>query len=121
MHSPCHRNVRHGKAPSADMRSAQAPSVWTRSKADAQKRAAGTLPAISTRTARALSAVVWHGTPVNSVKRLLKRWVVGGADTASAVTPAPLLMPLEPRIVYDASIAAVGIPAHHQPNVAERP
>ncbi|MDG2538422.1 DUF4347 domain-containing protein [Dyella jiangningensis] len=33
-------------------------------------------------------------------------------DTQRAVTPAPLLMALEPRIVYDASVAAVGTQHH---------
>jgi hypothetical protein len=45
---------------------------------------------------------------------LLKR--LGTRDkrnTPSAVTPAPLLMALEPRIVYDASVAAVGAAQHH--------
>ncbi|MGN6320760.1 MAG: DUF4347 domain-containing protein [Dyella sp.] len=34
-------------------------------------------------------------------------------NTAPAVRPAPLLMALEPRIVYDASVAAAGAAQHH--------
>jgi len=34
-------------------------------------------------------------------------------STAPAVKPAPLLMALEPRIVYDASVAAAGAAQHH--------
>ncbi|GLQ42865.1 DUF4347 domain-containing protein [Dyella nitratireducens] len=34
-------------------------------------------------------------------------------STSTAVAPAPLLMVLEPRIVYDASVAAAGMAQHH--------
>src|ERR1700722_19553917 len=56
---------------------------------------------------------------VNSVTQFLKRIMSDGSKTP-AVAPAALLMPLEPRIVYDASVAAVGASAHHHPNPAEQ-
>jgi len=37
----------------------------------------------------------------------------GDAAEVSTVAPAPLLMPLEPRIVYDASVASLAGAAHH--------
>ena len=48
--------------------------------------------------------------PLEFLKRL------GARDkprSTPAVAPAPLLMALEPRIVYDASVAAVGVAQHH--------
>jgi trimeric autotransporter adhesin len=56
---------------------------------------------------------------VNSVTRFLRGWVTSSIDKAPPAAPAPLLMPLEPRIVYDASVAAVGATAHHQHNQPE--
>ncbi|RKP48112.1 DUF4347 domain-containing protein, partial [Trinickia fusca] len=45
--------------------------------------------------------------------RLLKYFAARPAPRVTAVAPAPLLLALEPRIVYDASVAAVGAAARH--------
>jgi hypothetical protein len=55
---------------------------------------------------------------VKNIAQLLKRFVARTSETP-AVTPAALLIPLEPRIVYDASVAAVGA-SHHHADLAER-
>ena len=55
---------------------------------------------------------------MKNIAQLLKRFVARTSETP-AVTPAALLIPLEPRIVYDASVAAVGA-SHHHADLAER-
>ena len=45
------------------------------------------------------------------VRHLFKR--LAARDPRPSAAPAPLLMALEPRIVYDASVAAVGAAQHH--------
>ncbi len=48
------------------------------------------------------------------IRNLFKRLAARDArEPRPAATPAPLLMALEPRIVYDASVAAIGVAQHH--------
>ena len=51
---------------------------------------------------------------MNIVRNLFKRLAARDTrESPTAATPAPLLRALEPRIVYDASVAAVGTAHHH--------
>ncbi len=50
----------------------------------------------------------------------MQRFVSGPSERPS-VTPAALLMPLEPRIVYDASVSGIGAASHHHFSGTERP
>jgi len=62
----------------------------------------------------------WEGAILKRIGEFLKRaWSVPAESRK--VAPATLIMPLEPRIVYDASVAAVAVAARHpHPNVVER-